>query len=125
MGGYMFRAKNHKGFTLIEILIATTILALVGVGAILVEKQFMAGGSTQKHRLQATALAQEGLSAVRAAFNSGVLAAGSGGYDGLIAGKYEIDGSGNLVSDSGDDGQKIELNNVEFTRTIEIPASVP
>lgn len=71
------QGKNRRfltGFTLIEILIATGILVLVGVGVIVVEKQFMGAGSAGKHKLQATALAQQGINQVKAKFNAKLLA---------------------------------------------------
>lgn len=65
--------KKSQGFTLIEVIIATAILVMVGVAAVGVERNFMISASTQKHRLQATGLAQEGISAVRRAFNNNLL----------------------------------------------------
>ncbi|MFA6492965.1 MAG: type II secretion system protein [Patescibacteria group bacterium] len=109
----MLKIKNLKGFTLIEILIATAILVMVGVAAIGVEKQFIGSAGVNKHKLQATALAQEGISAVRAAYNAQLMTGGA-----LTPGSYTINTSGSLVSGA---SQVIPLNGVSFTRTITIP----
>ena len=65
--------KKSKGFTLIEVLVATAILVMAGTAAVAVEYRFMGSASTQKHRLQATALAQEGINMVRQKYTSNLL----------------------------------------------------
>ena len=66
---YEFQANKRKflvrGFTLIEVLIATMLLAMIVGAAALIEKQNLGSGSYNKHKLQATGLAQEGLNLVR------------------------------------------------------------
>jgi len=80
-------ARNSKGFTLIEVLVATFILVMVGVVAVAIERNFMASGTLNKHRLQATGLAQEGMSTVRADFTTNLLKE-------LVTDKWQIIGSG-------------------------------
>lgn len=128
----MPKIKNFKGFTLLEILVATGILVMVGVAAIGVEKNFMGSAGVNKHKLQATALAQEGLSFSRKIFNDGIL--NPPGSFPTTAGTYYIDASNNLVicpvysgvscnkSDpAGLNKWNIPQNGVTFTRTITIP----
>ncbi|MCL5407170.1 MAG: type II secretion system GspH family protein [Patescibacteria group bacterium] len=109
------KSKNLKGFTLIEILLATSILVMVGVAAIGVERNFMASAGVNKHKLQATALAQEGINAVRAAYNTKLL---NNDTSGLAAGTYIINADDSLSPGT---NQTIQQNNVNFTRTITVP----
>lgn len=123
----LFRASS-KGFTLIEVLIATAILVMVGVAAIGVEKQFMGSAGVNKHKLQATALAQEGVSAVRADYNYYLL--GNSGTSVLVPGPtyylgtdnqfHECSGTCHKIDATHPQGD-IDLNGVTFTRTITIP----
>lgn len=132
----MFKPKNLKGFTLIEILIATSILVMVGVAAIGIERNFMGSGSYTKHKLQATGLAQEGISAVKAKYNANLLDDKSSQDLMKIVGGNAIPESGQTYV-LGDDGMlrkynenspeankngKVELNEVIFTRTITFPS---
>lgn len=108
------KIKSLKGFTLIEILLATFILVLVGVAAIGVERNFMGSAGVNKHKLQATALAQEGINAVRAAYNSHLMDPNN---PALSTETYIINASGGLNPGA---SQDIPLNNVTFTRTITV-----
>lgn len=112
--------KKSKGFTLIEVIVATAILVMVGVAAIGVERNFMGSASTQKHRLQATGLAQEAISAVRRAFDNQLL-----GGPTLNSGGYTVDETnGNLTQVPVGTKQTITpapgQSGVTFTRTITV-----
>ncbi|KKQ18126.1 MAG: hypothetical protein US31_C0009G0025 [Berkelbacteria bacterium GW2011_GWA1_36_9] len=122
--------KSHKGFTLIEILIATSILVMVGVAAIGVERNFMGSASVNKHKLQATGLAQEGISAVRVIYNNHLLGEGKPALpEGSNTIIYYLDANNALQPCPGNNCDKnttnvnwnIPQNNVTFTRTITIP----
>lgn len=123
------RMLSHKGFTLIEIIIATAILVMVGVAAIVVEKQFIGSASTNKHKLQATALAQEGINAVRAKFNTNLLCIvppclnplDINGTGALTAGAtYYLDSNNKLQECNNAECSYgvIPQNNITFTRKI-------
>lgn len=108
-------SKKLKGFTIIEVIVATAILVMVGVAAIGVERNFMGSATTQKHRLQATGLAQEGISAVRAAFNNNIL---NPANPALVPNTtYIINPDGTLGTGA---NQVITQNGVTFTRTITV-----
>lgn len=62
-----------KGFTLIEVLVATTVLVMVGVAVIVLEKQFIGSGTTNKHRMEATALATGGVNMVKQIYNTNLI----------------------------------------------------
>lgn len=111
-----------RGFTIIEVLIATFILIMVGVAAIGVERNFMGSASVNKHKLQATALAQEGISAVRAAYNQHLLDPNN--HPALESGYYQVLNNGSIVKQFdgySDSSPALELNNVQFTRTVIVP----
>lgn len=112
--------KKSKGFTLIEVIVATAILVMVGVAAVGVERNFLVSAATQKHRLQATGLAQEGINAVRRAFNIKVLNSQT-----LNPGGYTVDETnGNLTQVPVGTKQTITpapgQSGVTFTRTITV-----
>ena len=109
--------KKSKGFTLIEVLIATAILVMVGVSAIAVEVNFMNSGTRNKHKLQATGLAQEGMSKVRNVFTTNLLPTN---YQVLSGGCYYINNDGDLKPDTQCIGAEIELNGIKFQRKIEV-----
>jgi len=115
------RARS-KGFTLVEILVATFILVMVGVAAIGVERNFIGSATTQKHRLQATGLAQEGLSAMRAAFNNHLLNPLNSTYPALVSGgtTYVLNANGVPVPGPSQTIPPPDQTGVTFTRTITV-----
>lgn len=125
-------SKSHQGFTLIEILLATSILVMVGVAAIGVERQFMGSAGVNKHKLQATALAQEGISAARKIFNDNILLTSNPALPANPNQTYYLNLTNNQIEecptasnncDKNTSGAwNITLNGVTFTRTIKVPA---
>ena len=116
--------KLSKSFTIIEVLIGAVILALVGVGAIAVEKEYMQSSSYNKQKLQAVGLAQEGLNLTRSIFDTNVIA-GADVWTGLGGDAPSPSQSYNkLVKDANGKWQlapgeeTITLNGVEFKRKI-------
>ena len=115
--------KKRKSFTIIEVLIGAVILALVGVGAIAVEKEFMQSSSYNKQKLQAVGLAQEGLNLTRSIFDTNIIA-GADVWTNLGGDTPSPSQSYKLVKDAKGQWQlvpgeeTITLNGVEFKRRI-------
>lgn len=61
----LFRAQSRKGFTLVELIVAVSIFLLVIVAAAGVVVQSIRVAATNKHNLQAAALAQQALNLTR------------------------------------------------------------
>ena len=57
--------KHHKGFTLIEVVAAISILTIGALGAFALIQRILAFSKTSSYRLTATYLAQEGLETIR------------------------------------------------------------
>jgi len=56
---------TKKGFTLVEVVIATALFALIIGAAIMVENQSLKAGTISRHRLQASGIAQGTLNLIR------------------------------------------------------------
>jgi len=66
-----------KGFTLIEVLVAVTILVLVIEGVTLIESRNIRYSSSTKYRTQANSIASEGLNLVKSISDTKQLSGGS------------------------------------------------
>lgn len=112
---------SRRGFTLIEILIASVILAMVFGATALVEKQSLGSGSYNQHKLQAVGLAQEGINLTRSIRDTNLLKGDPAwtnliGTDPAISYMLEPDGTGWKLVTVGT--QTISINGVDYTRYI-------
>ncbi len=117
--------NKKSGFTLIEVLIAAVILIIAGVAGILVEKNYIQSSSLNKHKLQATLLAQDGINLTRSIFNDNLMKGETGdaiwtNVGGLIvdpADIYTLQKNGDWHLETGIT-QEIVQDEVTFTREI-------
>jgi len=130
----MKKQQIKAGFTLIEVLVATSILVTVGVAVIVLEKQFIGSGSTNKHRMEATALATEGINMVKQVYTTNLInPANAGSSDlwlnlGANAGTKPQTGGQNYYLDTSNHLQQCDAicangqvtqNGTTYTRTIQ------
>lgn len=66
----VYPERSRRGFTILEVLISAMVLVIAGVGVVLLEKQSIQSGTYNKHRLEATGLAQQGVNLTRQIFYS-------------------------------------------------------
>jgi len=121
--------SESNGFTLIEILIAVLILSTVVASAVLIERQIIRSGTVNKHRFQATGLAQEGLNLTRSIRDTNLATDANVwenmGGDSPSDKSYKLEKSGDrwILVQSAPDTETTEtftLNGIEYTRKIYI-----
>ena len=91
------REKNKKGFTLLEVLIATFLLVLVGIatfGSLAYSAFFQ---SRVKEKFIASYLAQEAVEILKN-FRDSNIVAGKNWKEGLLPGQWEVDYKSNILS---------------------------
>ncbi len=75
--------SRRASFTLVELLIATTMIILVLGGAVSVEVQYLNSAVSNRNDLQATALAQEALNLTRTIRDTNLLTDSNDPYSGV------------------------------------------
>ncbi len=99
---------NNNGQSLIEVTVALSILVVVLTGVVTLAVNVAGLMIASRMATEATAIAQEGLEALKGAPSSTCAGLSAGG-------KFEIGGDGLITPDILDDGQNIR----KYTRTIE------
>lgn len=114
----MHLKKSSSGFTLIELIIAATVLILAGVAGILAEKNYIQSSSLSKHEFEATGAAQEGIAAVKKKFNANLTdETVTDPFAGLGAGNYKLEG-GVVTPDPSGAGDTFTKEGITYTRQI-------